>query len=70
MKNYDDLVTVTEAARLRGVSKARVKQWLAAGRLKRVEKYGRVLVSRREVMSLKPLAGGRPSKKKAAGTNE
>jgi hypothetical protein len=58
-----------EAARLRGVSEARVQQWLAAGRLKRVEKYGRVLVSRREVMTLKPLPGGRPSKKKAAGSS-
>ena len=62
MGGTDDFVTVAEAARLRGVSKARIRQWIKEGRLGRIEKYGRVLVKRREVETLKALAVGRPPK--------
>lgn len=65
MRDSDDLLTLREAADLKGVTKARVQQWIAAGRLRKVMKYGRALVSRRELMALKPLAVGRPRKKKA-----
>jgi excisionase family DNA binding protein len=60
----DDLITVQEAAKLRGVSKARVHQWIAGGRLRKEVKYGRVLVDRHDVMSITALPAGRPRKTK------
>ena len=58
-----ELLTVSEAAELRGVSKTRVRQWIEQGRLKKYVRYGRVLVARREVLALKSLDAGRPAKK-------
>ena len=61
-QDEDDLITVQEAAKLRGVSRARVHQWIKAGRLKTETKYGRVLIHRTELMSLESLPRGRPPK--------
>ena len=60
----DELITVQEAANLRGVSKARVHQWIAGGRLRKEVKYGRVLVRRDEVLAIASLRPGRPRKTK------
>jgi len=63
-QSQDELVTVQEAAKLRGVSKARVHQWIASGRLRKEVKYGRVLLRRDEVIAITPLPAGRPRKTK------
>ncbi|MGH9823667.1 MAG: helix-turn-helix domain-containing protein [Blastocatellia bacterium] len=58
----DDLITVQEGATLKGVSRARIHQWIKAGRLKTETKYGRVLIHRPELMALQSLRRGRPPK--------
>jgi hypothetical protein len=58
----EDLITIAEAAAVKGVSRARVHQWIAAGRLKTEMKYGRALVHRKELMALQSLRRGRPPK--------
>jgi excisionase family DNA binding protein len=47
-----EMITVQDAAKRKGVSDARVYQWLADGRLTRHEKFGRVVVDVGELDSL------------------
>ncbi len=54
-----DLVSISEAARLRGVSPQAIDDLLARGRLASVEVAGRRLLLRSDVMKFKPLLGGR-----------
>ncbi len=63
-QNDEDLITVQEAVEVKGVSKARIHQWLKEGRLTKEERYGRVLVHREELLSIGPLPAGRPPKDK------
>ena len=49
--NLDDLITQTEAARLRGVSRAAIRALILRGRLQAVEMFGRNLVYRSEVLA-------------------
>jgi excisionase family DNA binding protein len=58
----DELVTIQEAATLRGVTRTRIYQWVNEGRLRKEEKYGRSLVYRSEVLAIEALPGGRPNK--------
>jgi hypothetical protein len=59
----DDFITQAEAARLRGVSRAAISDLVKRRKLK-VKKVGAVqFLSRREVLSYEPNAGGRPKKK-------
>jgi excisionase family DNA binding protein len=58
--NEEDLITVREAAKLRGVSRARIHQWLQGGRLTRYEKYEKILVSKSELLAIEALPAGRP----------
>lgn len=58
MKKKDDMVTVQEAATLKGVSRARVHQWITDGRLQKEVRYGRTVVSLSEVMTLEELKRG------------
>jgi excisionase family DNA binding protein len=60
-----EMLTVQEAAQTKGVTEARVYQWIADGRLtKHVDaRFGRTLVDRAELDALEPLRRGRPSKK-------
>lgn len=60
----DDLLTVQDAAALKNVTRSRIYQWIDAERLQKFEKYGRTLVSRRELEAIEPLPAGRPSKAK------
>jgi len=61
----DDLITLQEAASLRGYSDvSAVSRLIQRGRLRVFEKYGRKLVSRAEVKAYRPAKGGRPSTKK------
>lgn len=46
-----NLVTVTEAAKLRGVSRQAIHALIERGRLRSVEMFGRVLLYRNEVES-------------------
>lgn len=64
-KEEEELITVQEAATLKGVSKTRIHQWINEGRLKKEVRYGRSVVSKSEVMSIEPLPGGRPRKIKS-----
>lgn len=56
------MLTVSEAAALKGVTTERVYQWLSEGRLTRHEQYGRTLIEKGELLALKALRRGRPRK--------
>jgi excisionase family DNA binding protein len=47
--SIDDLITVTEAAQLRGVSRAAIHELVQRGRLRSEKMFGRVLLYRSEV---------------------
>jgi hypothetical protein len=64
----DDFVTVQEAARMRGVSRSRIHQWIQEARLRKEERYGRTVVSLSEVMNLEKLKVGRPPQTKSEET--
>ena len=51
-----DLATVSEAARIAGVSKSTIRRWAKAGRLRTETVIGRVLVYRADVEGVKGLA--------------
>jgi hypothetical protein len=67
-KEVDDLITLSEAASLRGTSVSAVSHLVRRQRLASIERYGKVLVSRSEVQGYKPSKGGRPPNPKASGT--
>jgi excisionase family DNA binding protein len=58
-----DLITQSEAAKLRGVSTAAISDLIKRGRLHPVEIAGKRLLRRSEVKSFKPEKGGRPKKR-------
>lgn len=49
--DVSDLITIAEAARLRGVSRSAISELVRRGRLRSTEMFGRVLVYRSEVES-------------------
>lgn len=49
VSNISDLITVTEAAQLRGVSRAAIHELIQRGRLRAEKMFGRVLLNRIEV---------------------
>lgn len=65
-KNQDeDLITMTEAAELRGYKGvSAISQLIARGRISSVERFGKTLVYRSEVLTYEPDKGGRPPKPK------
>lgn len=60
LHEVSEMLTVQEAAKLKGVTDTRVYQWIAEGRLKTQEAYGRTLIIRNEVLNLEPQRRGRP----------
>jgi excisionase family DNA binding protein len=54
-----DLITVRQAARLRGVTPRAIYELIQRGRLIAVERYGLTLVHKKEVESFEPLPPGR-----------
>jgi excisionase family DNA binding protein len=50
--NTDDLVSVAEAAVLLNIGIATAWRWVAKGKLKKTELYGRTLVSRKDIAIL------------------
>lgn len=59
-----DLISIADAARLRGVTHGAIRDLLDRGRLSAVEVGGRRFVSRAEVEAYEPAKGGRPVTKK------
>lgn len=56
----NDLITLTEAAELRGYTDASaINQLIRRGHVRRYEMYGKPLVSRSEVLKYSPSKGGR-----------
>lgn len=56
------MLTTTQAAKLKGVSTARVRQWVLSGRLK-ATKFGRdLMIDKADLATIKPLPGGRPKR--------
>lgn len=60
----DDLISIADAARLRGVTHGAIRDLIDRGRLSAIEIAGRRLVSRAEVETFEPSKGGRPPEKK------
>jgi hypothetical protein len=57
-----DLITQSEAAKLREVSPEAIADLIKRGRLSVMEVGGKKFLRRTEVVNFKPLKGGRPSK--------
>ena len=66
----DNLVTPTEAARIRGVSIQAISQLIKRGSLKAVEIGGRLFLDRNQVEDFTPSKGGRPKKKSSGSSRE
>ena len=59
----DELITLSEAAELRGYKDvSAISQLVRRGRLRSTERYGKTLVYHSEVLAFKPSKGGRPPK--------
>ena len=57
-----DLITQTEAAAEKGCTLQTLNNWVRRGHVKGFERYGKILVSRSEVLAFEPSRGGRPAK--------
>lgn len=62
----EDWITQSDAAELRGISLQAINNWARRQRVRTKELYGKVLVSRSDVLSYSPSEnkGGRPPKAK------
>jgi hypothetical protein len=65
-KTEDDLITQSEAARLRGVTRSAIAYLITQGRLHTHERYGVRFVSRREVLDYAPHKPGPKAAEKSA----
>lgn len=65
MKNEDlsELISISEAAKIRGVTHGAIQDLIRRGKLSAVEIGGRRLLNRSEVETFKPKSIGRPKKK-------
>ncbi len=59
-KETSDLISQSEAARLRGVTRAAIQDLVRRGRIRSVQVAGRALVYRSEIESYKTGVPGRP----------
>lgn len=57
-----DLITVAEAARLRGVTRSAIWDLIDRGKLRALRRFGLALLDRGEVLNYKPARSGRPRK--------
>ena len=64
----EDWITQSEAAELRALSVQVINNWVRRGRVRTTERYGKVLVSRSDVVAYNPdeNKGGRPPKDPSA----
>ena len=60
--NLNDLITVEEAAAIRGVSRSAIWDLIHRKRIRRIDRFGRTLLSRSEVSAYVPGKAGRPPK--------
>lgn len=68
MPDTDDLITQTEAAELRNSTVAAINELVRRGRLRSVERFGKTLVFRSDVLAYQPSKGGRPPNSPAETT--
>lgn len=61
--DMEDLISQTQAAELRGVTRSAINRLVTRGKLRGFEVGGRVLVSRSEVKNFVPERAGRRSRK-------
>lgn len=66
----DELISQTEAAQLRGVTRSAISDLIRRGKLQTVVVAGRPLLRRSEVLSYKPEAGGWPKGKPRKATKQ
>ena len=66
----NDIISQSEAARLRGVSREAIRNLIDGGRLRSVAIGGRLCVYRSEVLRFEPEKGGRPPKTEATTTKQ
>ncbi len=64
--SMDDLISINEAARLRGVTHSAIQDLIRRDRLSVVEVAGRRLLKRGDVVSFKPAAPGGRGRKAGA----
>jgi hypothetical protein len=62
-----EMITVQDAAKRKGVTDARVYQWLSEGRLTRHERFGRVVVDSGELDALAALPRGPKGRSRKGG---
>jgi hypothetical protein len=62
VEDLDELVSISEAARLRGVSPQAIDRLLVRGKLKAIVIGGRRFLRRPDVVNFKPETGGRRHK--------
>jgi hypothetical protein len=59
----EDLITITEAASVRGVQVAAISKLIERGRITGYQKYGKTLVSLSEIKKYRPGTPGRKPQK-------
>jgi excisionase family DNA binding protein len=59
-----DLITLDDAAKLRGVTRPAISYLIAHKRIRSMRLFNRILVYRDDVLTYKSLKGGRPATKK------
>ena len=65
--DLDDLLTVTQAAEVRNVTRQAINHLIREGKLPVVEIAGKRFVKRSDVMSFEPDKGGRPAQASKKG---
>lgn len=60
VSGVDDLISQTEAAQLRGVTRSAIADLIRRGKLQTVEIAGRPLLRRADVLAFEPGVGGWP----------
>lgn len=66
----NDLITQSEAARARGVTRSAIAYLIAQGRLNTHERFGLRLVSRREVLAYEPQKPGPKAQTNGTATSK
>jgi excisionase family DNA binding protein len=67
--SVEDLISLAEAARLRGVSRQAIDDLVKRGKIQTVEIAGRRLVNRQDVEGYEQEIGGRPRKSQVVEGN-
>jgi excisionase family DNA binding protein len=65
-----DLISQTQAAEVRGVSREAIHRLIKRGKLRTVEVGGRPLLYRNDVENFEPEKAGRPPKTKGRGSKD